>query len=64
MPAYDVEPPSGGLADRAEADVLSLPLSLSLTDEPARRRKVRLRLERCWELLQLEEERKPTVRRI
>lgn len=41
-----------------------LPLSLSQTDEPARRRKARLRLERCWELLQLEEERKPTVRQI
>jgi len=42
----------------------SLSLSLSQTDEPVRRRKARLRLERCWELLQLEEERKPTVRRI
>ena len=42
----------------------SLTNPLSQTDEPARRRKVRLRLERCWELLQLEEERKPTVRRI
>lgn len=42
----------------------SLANPLSQTDEPARRRKVRLRLERCWELLQLEEERKPTVRRI
>ena len=42
----------------------SLPISLSQVDEPARRRKARLRLERCWELLQLEEERKPTVRRI
>ena len=39
-------------------------IALSQTDEPARRRKARLRLERCWELLQLEEERKPTVRRI
>ena len=39
-------------------------IALSRTDEPARRRKARLRLERCWELLQLEEERKPTVRRI
>ena len=42
----------------------SLSFPLSLTDESARRRKARLRLERCWELLQLEEERKPTVRRI
>ena len=42
----------------------SLPISLSQVDEPARRRKARLWLERCWELLQMEEERKPTVRRI
>jgi len=41
-----------------------LRISLSQTDEPVRRRKARLWLERCWELLQLEEERKPTVRRI
>ena len=56
--------PPAALPTAPKGTFLSLPLSLSLTDEPARRRKVRLRLERCWELLQLEEERKPTVRRI
>ena len=56
--------PPAALPIAPKRTFLSLPLSLSLTDEPARRRKVRLRLERCWELLQLEEERKPTVRRI